>query len=135
MGMTQQEKAAFNQQFIYNPEVGWRERYVHEGGKIYNLESEEGIESFNQNFIYNPEVGWRKRTLSQRIQKETGNVLDPVVGEKILRPVGEGTASVFQYIVAATPTALKFIAIGVGAGAAATVVLNSMQVVKKVAQS
>ena len=89
-------------------------------------------------WIYNQEVGWREKTWEER-QPEPYSVkndfLDPVVGEKILHPVGKGTASVFQYIVAATPTALKFIAIGVGAGAAATVVWNSMQVVKKVAQS
>ena len=89
-------------------------------------------------WIYNQKVGWREKTWEERQPKPysvKNDLLDPVVGEKILRPVGEGTASVFQYIVAATPTALKFIAIGVGAGAAATVVWNSMQVVKKVAQS
>ena len=97
--MTQQQKAAFNQQFIFNNEVGWREKT------------------------------WEERQPKSYSVKN--DLLDPVVGEKILHPVGEGTASVFQYIVAATPTALTFIAIGVGAGAAGLVAYNGFQVVLK----
>ena len=126
MGMTQQQKAAFNQQFIFNNEVGWRERYVHEGGNIYNLESEEGIESFNQNFIYNPEVGWRERTEAERSGpglQAVGNGLESagrILVHTILVP-----------IVDVAPSVLKYLTIGVGAGAAGLVAYNGFQVVLK----
>jgi len=181
MVMTQQQKAAFNQQYIHNQNVGWRDRYVHEGGNVHHLQSQEGINAFDQNFIYNPEVGWRERTLSQKVERTAGKVLT-TIGEPFvdtnqnlsfenefdrnyiynsqvgwrerteaerasenldrrfgpgLQAVGDGLEwagrilvhKVLVPVVDVAPSVLKFLAIGVAAGAAGLVAFNGIQVV------
>ena len=86
MTMTQQQKAAFNKQYIYNQNLGWRDRYVHEGGLTHTVESEQGRNAYNRAFIYNPEVGWRERTASERTSKTLDVTLGPA-----LKVIGDGT--------------------------------------------
>ena len=85
---------------------------------------------FDRNYIYNSQVGWRERSEAERATENLDRRFGPT-----LESVGGGVMSVLQYVVASAPTALKFLAIGVGAGAAATVVWNSVQVVREVAKS
>ena len=119
MVMTQQQKAAFNQQYIYNDEVGWRERTL-----IQSLEKKArniiapnlSFENqFDRNYIYNDEVGWRERTEAERVSENLDRRFGPG-----LQAVGNGVVS-----------ALKYLAIGVGAGAAGLVAYNGFQVVLK----
>jgi len=134
----------FDNDYIYNNDLGWRERTLSEkvertAEKVLTAIGEPFVDTnqnlsfeneFDRNYIYNSQVGWRERTEAERASENLDRRFGPA-----LESVGGGVMSVLQYVVASAPTALKFLAIGVGAGAAATVVWNSVQVVRKVAQS
>jgi hypothetical protein len=83
-------------------------------------------------WIYNQEVGWREKTWEERHPPYSikNNFLNPIVGERILRPTGEGTFTVGRFLWDAATTTLKFTVYGVGAGAIAIVVWNSFAYVK-----
>ena len=129
----------FDNNYIYNNDLGWRERTffqkAEKTGKniLYDI-GEPFVDTnpnlsfeneFDRNYIYNSQVGWRERTEAERVSENLDRRFGPT-----LESVGGGVMSILQYV----PTALKFLAIGVGAGAAATVVWNSVQVVMKQAQ-
>mgnify|MGYP001269190936 CR=1 FL=1 len=134
----------FDNNYIYNNDLGWRERTFFQkaektGKNILYAIGEPFVDTnpnlsfeneFDRNYIYNSQVGWRERTETERASENLDRRFGPT-----LESVGGGVMSILQYVAASTPTALKFLAIGVGAGAAATVVWNSVQVVRKVAQS
>ena len=146
MGMTQQQKAAFNQQFIYNNEVGWRERTLSQrlektagnvlttiGEPFVNTNQNLSFENqFDRNYIYNNEVGWRERTEAERASENLDRRFGPG-----LQAVGNGLEyagrilvhKVLVPVVDVAPSVLKFLAIGVGAGAAGLVAYNGFQVV------
>ena len=48
-------------------------------------------------WIYNQEVGWREKTLGERQPSLKNDFLNPVIGEKILRPTASVSATLVKY--------------------------------------